>query len=93
MPFVYTKRGLFTNIGKTYTDFQEADLDLADVGSLLDSMKSVIRRKRNRFVLRKGMGNSLPSMASHVGMSLFYKYARNIGFLKIQHQGWDSGIK
>jgi len=76
---------IFSNIGKTYTEFKRDNLNPSSIESLLNSFKSEIEKNNTRLILRKEYGNNTPSVLYHVAMALFYTYGRKLPFLKIHH--------
>ncbi len=71
----------FSNIGKTYTEFNKSTIDFSDIDSLLYSLKQNIIDEK--FKIKKKR-NSVPSILHHVVMALGYSRLKNLGF-KIQH--------
>ena len=76
---------IFSNIGKTYTEFEKDNLNLSPIESLLNSFKSEIEKNHARPVLRKEYGNNTPSVLYHTAMALFYTYGEKFHFLKINN--------
>ena len=76
---------IFSNIGKTYTEFERDNLNVSSIEELLNSFKSEIEKNNTRPVLRKEYGNNTPSVLYHVAMALFYTYGRKLPFLKIHY--------
>lgn len=77
---------IFSNIGKTYTEFEKGNLNQSSIESLLNSFKSEIEKNHTYPVLRKGYGNNTPSVLYHVAMALFYTHGEKFHFLKINHR-------
>ena len=78
---------LFCNIGKTYTEYDEDDLDLTSIDNLLKSIKQTIKQDKQKPVLRNNSGNTYLSILEHIGFSVFYGKCKDIKFLGINHHG------
>jgi len=78
---------IFSNIGKTYTEFNGKNLNASSIESLLRSFKSEIEQNNVNPILRKDYGNNTFSIGYHALIGCFYTKAKKLSFLKIHHHG------
>lgn len=89
-PFLNFNCCVLGGVGETYTGYNERDLDLTSASAFLYSMKKAIEKGNvEELKLRKGVGNSLISVASHVAADKIYKVGRSIPLLgkRVNHPG------
>lgn len=84
VPLSHLKPALFSNIGKTYNEFERDELDLNSIESFLGSAKNSIEESRHNPVFR---ANNLVGVSAHITYGLFYRFGKKLGLPGIKHHG------